>query len=43
MRNRVAEHTFAWLCCNRRLAKDFKTRIDNAAAYLQLATITLLT
>ena len=37
------EHTFAWLCRNRRLAKDFETRVDNAAAYLQLAVIKLLT
>ncbi len=39
----VVERTFAWLCRNRRLAKDFETRVDNAAAYLQLAMIKLLT
>ncbi len=40
---RVVERTFAWLCRNRRFAKDFETRVDNAAAYLQLAMIKLLT
>ncbi len=39
----VVERTFAWLCRNRRLANDFETRVDNAAAYLELATIKLLT
>ncbi len=39
----VLERTFAWLCRNRRLAKDFETRVDNAAAYLQIAMIKLLT
>ncbi len=39
---RVVERTFAWLCRNRRFAKDFETRVDNAAAYLQLAMIKLL-
>ncbi len=39
----MAERSFAWLCRNRRLAKDFETRVDNAAAYLRLATIELLT
>ncbi len=37
----VVERTFAWLCRNRRLAEDFETRVDNAAAYLQLAMIKL--
>ncbi len=36
------ERTFAWLCRNRRLAKHFETRVDNAATYLQLAMIKLL-
>ena len=39
----VVERTFAWLCRNRRLAKDFETRVDNTQAYLQLAMIKLLT
>ncbi len=39
----MVERTFARLCRNRRLAKDFETRVDNAAAYLQLAMIKLLT
>ena len=39
----VIERTFAWLRRNRRLAKDFETRVDNAAAYLQVAMIKLST
>ncbi len=30
----VVESIFAWLCRNRRLAKDFETSVENAAAYL---------
>ena len=39
----VVERSFAWLCRNRHFAKDFETRVDNAAADLQLAMIKLLT
>ena len=39
----VVERTFAWLCRNRRLAKDFECRVENAEAYIQLAMIKLLT
>ena len=39
----VVERTFAWPWRNRRLAKDFETRVDNAAADLQVATIKLST
>ena len=39
----AVERSFAWLCRNRRLAKDFETRVDNAAADLQLAMIKRLT
>ena len=39
----VVERTFAWLCRNRRLATDFETRVDNAAANLQVAMIKLST
>ena len=39
----VVERTFAWLSRNRCLAKDFETHVENAAAYLQIATIKLLT
>ncbi len=39
----VVERTFAWLCRNRRLAKDFATRVDNSQAYLRSAMIKLLT
>ena len=39
----VVERTFAWLCRNRRLAKDFETHVENAAAYIQIAMIKLLT
>ena len=37
------ERTFAWRCRNRRLATDFETRVDSAAAYLRLAMIKLWT
>ena len=39
----VVERTFAWLWRNRCLAKHFETRVDNAAADLQLAMIKLST
>lgn len=39
----VVERTFAWLCRNRRLAKDFETHTDSAKAYLYAASIMLLT
>lgn len=39
----VVERTSTWLSRNRRLAKDFEIRVENARAYLQLAIINLLT
>ncbi len=39
----VVERTCAWLCRNRCFAKNFEIRVNNAAAYLQLAMIKLLT
>ncbi len=39
----VVERTFAWLSCNRRLAKDFESRTANATAYLYVALIKLMT
>lgn len=39
----VVERTFAWLCRNRRLAKDFETLTASAKAYLYAAFIMLLT
>ena len=39
----VVERTSTWLSRNRRLAKDFEIRVENAQAYLQLAIINLLT
>ena len=39
----VVERSFARLCRNRRLAKDFETRVHNTQAYLQLAMNKLLT
>jgi transposase len=39
----VVERTFAWLCRNRRLAKDFETLTNSAKAYLYAASIMLLT
>jgi len=38
----VVERTFAWLCRNRRLAKDFETLTASATAYLYAASIMLL-
>ena len=39
----VVERTFAWLGRNRRLAKDFERTIENATAWLYLASIQLMT
>ena len=38
----VVERTFAWLGRNRRLAKDFEACIENAEAWLLIASIQLL-
>lgn len=38
----VVERTIAWLNRNRRLAKDFETLIQTAAAWLMLASVKLL-
>ena len=43
LRAGVVERTFAWLCRNRRLAKDFETHVENATAYITIAMIKLLT
>lgn len=39
----LVERTFAWLCRNRHLAKDFETLTTSAKAYLYAASIMLLT
>ncbi len=39
----VVERTLVWLSRDRRLAKDFETHVENAAAYIQIAMIKLLT
>jgi putative transposase len=39
----VVERTFAWVCRNRRLAKDFEATIESAQAWLTLASVKLLT
>lgn len=39
----VVERTFAWLCRNRRLAKDFEATIASAEAWLLIANVALLT
>jgi putative transposase len=39
----VVERTFAWLNRNRRLAKDFETTIESSVAWLQLASVQLMT
>jgi putative transposase len=39
----VVERTLAWLCRNRRLAKDYERGPATAAEYLYLAAIRLLT
>ena len=38
----VVERTFAWLCRNRRLAKDFEASIASAEAWLMIASVALL-
>lgn len=38
----VVERTFAWLCRNRRLARDFESTISSSEAWLYLASIQLL-
>ena len=38
----VVERTFSWLGRNRRLAKDFEVRAENARAFLYLAMIKLM-
>jgi transposase len=37
------ERTFAWLGCNRRLAKDFDATIPSATAFLYAASAMLIT
>jgi transposase len=39
----VVERTLAWLCRNRRLAKDFEASIASATAWILVANIRLLT
>lgn len=39
----VVERTLAWLCRNRRLAKDFEASIHSATAWILVANIRLLT
>ena len=39
----VVERTLAWLCRNRRLAKDFEASIPSAVAWVLIANIRLLT
>jgi putative transposase len=39
----VVERTFAWLNRNRRLAKDFEATIKSSVAWLQLASVQLMT
>ena len=41
-RRRVVERFFAWIGCNRRLAKDFEATIDSARAFLYAASVMLL-
>lgn len=38
----VVERTFAWLGCNRRLAKDFEATVETAPAYPAIALIRLM-
>jgi putative transposase len=35
----VAERTFAWLNCNRRLAKDFEATVASSEVWLYLAAV----
>ena len=39
----VVERTLAWLCRNRRLAKDFEETVESAVAWVLIANIRLLT
>jgi transposase len=39
----VVERTLAWLNRNRRLSKDFETTIESSVAWLQLASVQLMT
>jgi transposase len=39
----VVERFFAWINCNRRLAKDFEATITSATAFLYAACVMLLT
>lgn len=39
----VVERTLAWLCRNRRLAKDFEETVESAVAWVLVANIRLLT
>ena len=39
----VVERTFAWLNRNRRLAKDFETKIVSTKAWIYIASVQLLT
>jgi transposase len=38
----VVERTFAWLNCNRRLAKDFEATVASSEVLLYLASVQLL-
>jgi transposase len=38
----VIERTFAWLNCNRRLAKDFEASIASAEAWAPIASVRLM-
>ena len=41
-RHWVVERTFAWLNCNRRLAKDFEATVASSEVWLYLASVQLL-
>jgi transposase len=38
----LVERTFAWLNCNRRLAKDFEATVASSEVWLYLASVQLL-
>ena len=38
----VVERTFAWLGRNRRLAKDFETRLESSTAWLFMVSVQLM-
>ena len=40
-RHWVVERFFAWIGCNRRLAKDFEATIESARAFLYAASVML--